>query len=370
MIIHKPNRLVCFLSLASLFTVYQLLQSGLWDARELNFANPPALDDFVTKILSTSAISKPKIVAESLASSEETKHLTSSNITNEKPSVNKTKANGKLGSGCKKASNFTEASGLAVIVTGMEKSGTTVISRLIMSDPNLMGGFECGMLLGKTPAEFANVHPLFEWMVNPTNFWNLTPIQRDHMVHTSRCHAEMYKKLRNRSPLFSGKLVGSKQQQQQQQQQQQRRPYIVDKTPRYAYTLSIVMTRAPQVPVVVVERDVEELVKAWGKRGSTRNTTMRHRKRYERSLRAAQVKYPNRIFVLNMTRVYQEPGVAMREVFGFLKLTWKDSYLSMDDYNQKIPSVYQVPPFLSQYQMSTEIAPKLLTTNQIGKDNK
>jgi len=56
---------------------------------------------------------------------------------------------------CKAAEiNFRSASGVFAIITGLEHSGTTITSSLIMSAPNLFGVFECSLLKADTPSKF------------------------------------------------------------------------------------------------------------------------------------------------------------------------------------------------------------------------
>ena len=245
---------------------------------------------------------------------------------------------------CEKSKHsFKEASGLAVIVTGMERSGTTIVSRLIMSHPTLMGGFEGGVLLGSSPADFEHIHPFYEWMTGPQYMWNLTSSQRNEMVHGSSCHAEMYHTLRQKSPLFS-----------QGRQLSRHKMYLVDKTPRYVYTLPTIMERAPEIPVVVMERDYEELVEAWARRGVNETATQEKRNQFRYNLESAQTLYPDRIHVVNVTRFYQDPNQVMSEVFTFLNLTWNETYLGMEAYNAKLPRSLHQPPFSSHYYPSSK----------------
>ena len=65
---------------------------------------------------------------------------------------------------CADLSSFSLASGLRVIVTGLENSGTTIVSELIMLTPELFGGLECGLLLAPSPAHFRHVEPFQRWL--------------------------------------------------------------------------------------------------------------------------------------------------------------------------------------------------------------
>lgn len=129
---------------------------------------------------------------------------------------------------------------LRCIVTGMEHTGTTVTSELIMSAPGLIGAFETGFLLAPTPGEFALVHPWYSWLnySTATGSLGLHEPQVSELL-ASASHAAMYEYVMRASPLARGS-----------------RQYV-DKTPRYYTQLAAVMDRAPGVPVVhaLVERN-------------------------------------------------------------------------------------------------------------------
>ena len=86
---------------------------------------------------------------------------------------------------------FQRVSGLGVIVTGMENSGTTILSDLLKCGPGLMGAFECGLLLASKPGTFKHISPFYNWMTFPFPQWALRRDQLDDLSK-SRCHAEFY----------------------------------------------------------------------------------------------------------------------------------------------------------------------------------
>ena len=49
-----------------------------------------------------------------------------------------------------------------VVITGMERSGTTLLSTLLKQNSCIDGGFECGFLLADTPRDFKGVRPWYE----------------------------------------------------------------------------------------------------------------------------------------------------------------------------------------------------------------
>ena len=52
-------------------------------------------------------------------------------------------------------------SALRAIVTGLEHSGTTVFSKILFNVPCIIGAWETGLLLAKTPRDIRRVQP---WM--------------------------------------------------------------------------------------------------------------------------------------------------------------------------------------------------------------
>jgi hypothetical protein len=121
--------------------------------------------------------------------------------------------------------------------------------------------------------------------------------------------------------------------------------WIVDKCPDYAYNLKEVMSRAPGVPVLLMERDPESLLNSWLKVGEesmkTREEILRdfwgkHYK-YEISIAEAQVAYPTRIHIMRQEDFLTRKGAlqALKVAFLFLDLQWKDEYLSLDAFASK-----------------------------------
>mmetsp|Transcript_21470 Transcript_21470/g.61326 ORF Transcript_21470/g.61326 Transcript_21470/m.61326 type:complete len:381 (-) Transcript_21470:4285-5427(-) len=248
--------------------------------------------------------------------------------------------------------NFTAASGLLCIVTGMEHSGTTIMIQLIMSDPHVFGGLECGMLEKSQPAEFRQSVPFYKWMGEPHHF-GFTEAQRDALLPTSSCFAQMYRRTLEHSQFFQLPTT--------------RDSWIIDKTPRYVRMLDAVMDRAPGVPVIVTQKSDDDQVRSIVKHMSVKGhpneneTDMRKRKlarmfmrRAKDGLERAVNKYGiyddddndnennnshGRILIVNTTQLYQDPSTTMTRVYNFLHLNWKDEYLTMDALNLKRSNV-------------------------------
>lgn len=219
---------------------------------------------------------------------------------------------------------FRKKSGLFCVVAGIEHSGTTMVSSLLMNAPDLYGAFELGFLLAPTPKQFAKaslVPPmLFEGLVEPTtnHWWGLSIDQRDKILRAS-CVAEQYHLLRKHSPIYEALDTS----------------WLVDKTPAYYRNLHAIMQRTPGIPFVVTQKDDDSIRRSFAKRGESKkmiDTTLRT---FHRQLELAQKHLPDRLFVMNYTAFTEKPNETMEEVFAFLGLLWDPAYLTNDEFNRK-----------------------------------
>ena len=128
---------------------------------------------------------------------------------------------------------------LAAIVCGMPFSGTTFLSRLICAHPKIDAGFECGMLLGKSPKNFPEAGRFYDWMMDkrPPYNWNLTKEEMDDIC-SSPTFDKSYDRIVDHCHLFQGDVK-----------------YVLDKTPVYVYLLKSIMRRMPETPVIVIEKE-------------------------------------------------------------------------------------------------------------------
>lgn len=229
--------------------------------------------------------------------------------------------------------NFQTASRLFGIVTGSEHSGTTIVSQLIMSAPGVYGGVECGMLLASEPFKFKRMRPFYNWMKGNESdrMWNLNSDQQASLLN-STCHAEMYIRLRKYSSLFS--------------RPPNDKSWILDKTPRYVFNLVDIMDRTPGVPVVATQKSHADQVMSLMKRKHSILKAEGRATQADANLRAALEKYPDRLFIVNMTTFYLDIHTVMGQVFDFLNLTWQPEYLTMEALNSKsMPGARQTLPF-------------------------
>lgn len=134
-----------------------------------------------------------------------------------------------------------------LLICGLEHTGTTLISDLFRQVPGLDSGFECGVLLRDTPAEFRTLQP---FAGNMLKGWGITEADLD------ACCAEpgfdgFYARLMQVSTVLSADTTA-----------------IFDKTPRYLSDLTAVLGRS-DCPVVVSYKDPRAIVFSDFKRAKT-----------------------------------------------------------------------------------------------------
>lgn len=224
-------------------------------------------------------------------------------------------------------SEFQKKSGLFCIITGIEHSGTTMTSSLVMNAPNLYGAFELGILMAKTPRDFREGF-FFDGITKPTtsHFWGLTEHQREQMQAAS-CVAEQYNIVRKYSPIYEALNTS----------------WLVDKTPAYYRDLYAIMQRTPKIPFVVTQKNDDSIRKSLTKRNTGRRQIEKMLKNFHRQLNLAKKHFPERLFVLNYTSFEKDPNRNMNELFSFLGLRWDPSYLSNHPFNEK-GKLFGTPP--------------------------
>jgi hypothetical protein len=119
------------------------------------------------------------------------------------------------------------------VITGLERSGTTVVSELFRQVPGVDAGFEIGVLLGATPREFPGIEPFAGNMLHD---WGLTRASLEACCDTDD-FALFYERLRAASTVMR---AGTR--------------MIFDKTPRYIATLDNCM-RKVAAPFFVTFKD-------------------------------------------------------------------------------------------------------------------
>lgn len=201
-----------------------------------------------------------------------------------------------------------------VVITGIEHSGTTILSILVKQHPGLNSGFECGFLLADRPQGFKDIHPWYECLQRPVskNHWG---ISEEHMecICSSKSWDEAYLKLMKYSPVFDQELSQQ----------------VCDKTPRYMRYLDKVLDKLPDfVPCVVIEKDIENLWRSHKKRNSRIEDFCQNYKLYTHGLQRALKLHAKRIHRVKYEALCVDTHNQLNEIFSFLRLPFKPEYAS------------------------------------------
>jgi len=117
------------------------------------------------------------------------------------------------------------------------------------------------------------------------------------------------------------------------------------------------MDRTPGVPVVVTRKTHEAMVKAFKKLNFTDGWIKETLLVFDKSIKQAAEKYPDRLYIANTTRWFDEPDEVMKGVYDFLGLEWNSDYLTMEAYNSKsLPASVQAKPFKKELKNSNKIS--------------
>jgi len=222
---------------------------------------------------------------------------------------------------------------LLCLVTGMEHSGTTIISKIISSHPDIYTGYEGGVLQGDLD-DFKNKKPFFNWMMEPCDkgHWGILP--KDMIdICSSDTYDEAYIKIKkyagkNGPELFRNIFQNSK--------------YIIDKTPQYVYHLDSIMQKV-SVPVIITEKTYDQLYKSYViKRGLDEEIL---KKRYEKYIQQKEIclnKHSNRILIINCSDITKETDKTIGTIKKFLNID-QDIELSLERFFEKIQGIYNFP---------------------------
>ncbi len=238
----------------------------------------------------------------------------------------------KLGTAFRKllgASKTLNTYPVRVIITGIEHSGTTLLSNLLNQAPSLSCAFECGFLLADSPQQFVNIHPWYEWMQEPVSVrqWGVSDIHMDRIC-SSKSWDEAYGKLIRYSPVFDHNTVQQ----------------VCDKTPRYMTCLDKVLEKLPDfVPCLVIEKDIESLWLSHKKRNADFDQFCKHVEEYKNGLRRALKQHGERIHIIKYDTLCSDLHNQLKSIFTIIDLPYKEEYTSarqgdIQNYYQKSKS--------------------------------
>lgn len=130
--------------------------------------------------------------------------------------------------------------GIDFIICGLEHSGTTLASDLFRQVPGCDSGFECGVLLSRTPRNFANVQPFYQNMLAG---WKITEMDLAAACDTDS-FAEFYDNAYRHAGVFEGAPPAIR----------------FDKTPRYIISLPAI-AEITETPIIAMIKDPRAI--AW-----------------------------------------------------------------------------------------------------------
>ena len=206
------------------------------------------------------------------------------------------------------------------IVTGMPNSFTTVISQLLMCNPNIASGVECGILLSEIK-DFNKIQPFWDWLISKEKWgWCLNKADRQKLLKAkSYIHAyEILNEVKGKEnpdcylrDLFANSNL------------------IFDKTPEYIFNLCKIMDKI-DIPVVITlktwEEGLESIIKR--KRKSFINILsyfLSYYKALNQMIRSLK-KYPDRILIIDYKQFCSQTKLTMNMVAKHFDIEMEDEY--------------------------------------------
>jgi len=198
------------------------------------------------------------------------------------------------------------------VVTGLPHSGTTYLSKVLASNPDIMTGFECGILLDDL-ARYPKVLPWYTWMQESADRgqWGITP---EHMAEI--CAADSHIAAYGLIKKYAGEIGAP-----QVRHCFSDAKYLIDKTPEYIFKLDRVMGRV-QLPFVVIEKEITSQHGSYKRRGLSTLWFVYDYLRAAHGLRMAQKKYGSRILVVHHRELVANREKVLKTVYDFLGLPY------------------------------------------------
>ena len=207
---------------------------------------------------------------------------------------------------------------LSFLVCGLEHSGTTMISDLFREHPDVESGFECGVLLCKSPKEFESYEPFCNHMPKG---WGVSQTDFNQCCDTNS-FLEFYSRLFERSSVIA----------------QSNAHIIFDKTPRYITQIKDVQARL-SLPTIAVIKDPRSLALSDFKR--SKKTLVEIDEWYD-SWKDAKISYMRSAYtgyqyawnndstlVLRLEDICFNAKYTVETMFNFVGLDFKCEYLDL-----------------------------------------
>lgn len=135
-----------------------------------------------------------------------------------------------------------------VIITGPEHNGTTFLSKLICSIPDIYCGFETGLLLDNN---FSICKPFCEWIYHGNEQWGIP--KNINLFNNNLSFDDKYQLLFNNKGSYSGLH----------QELIRKSKLIVDKTPAYIRNLEFVRKNSNNIPILITFKNFYDNYKSY-----------------------------------------------------------------------------------------------------------
>jgi len=208
----------------------------------------------------------------------------------------------------------TPAAPLAAVITGIEHSGTTLLSEIVKSHSNISGGFECGIFLGNL-ATFGRVKPFSDWLKEGDLHFGLPSSYLQAVASMTYAQAVQYINTHKGTKDDSVRQVAIRS-----------GSMYVDKTPRYVYDLPDILAKIHSaggaVPVFVILKQFDDIIESWvTKRHMKYKTLLERMKSCVTSLQAVAAghHYRQHVYFLLYSEVQRDEAAAGRWLMRVLR---------------------------------------------------
>jgi hypothetical protein len=208
---------------------------------------------------------------------------------------------------------------LSFVICGIEHSGTTLLSDLFRQVGGLDSGFECGVLLCRSPREFPNLQPFFG---NILNGWKIDEAALRACCETDD-FSEFYRQLAANSKVLDESVNA-----------------IFDKTPRYLSVLSECLSRTP-APFLCTYKDPRAIVYSDMSRAKPASfeawydTYFRTKKVYLAKIYAEITKRSQdreqRVLTIRLEDVCLNARETLERAFAFVGLRFSPHYVAIEN---------------------------------------
>lgn len=206
---------------------------------------------------------------------------------------------------------------LACVVCGIVHTGTTIMLKMFLQHPQILGPAEGHILRAQTPRHLRNMEQrknrTFKglWKLSKEDFLTVT----DHEDFNSFFHD-----LRMRSPVIKDKTAR-----------------LIDKTPSYVYKLDQCLDKTEDVPFIVMKKDPRNYCYSLSQRRVPWDKIIRlYKHSYETMLSKCLKQYPGRVLVVQWEKLVMNPEKTMRKVCAHVGIPYDENAYTKEFFEKKI----------------------------------